>query len=79
MTQQCALTAQKANHMLGCFKSRKASSLREAILPFCFTLVRSHLEPCVQLWSPQHMKDLDLLERGRGGPSNDLRAGTPLL
>jgi len=24
--------------------------------------VRSHLESCIQLWSPQHKKDMDLLE-----------------
>jgi len=25
--------------------------------------VRPHLESCIQLWSPQHRKDMDLLER----------------
>jgi len=25
--------------------------------------VRPHLESCIQLWSPQHRKDTDLLER----------------
>ena len=25
-------------------------------------LVRPHLESCIQLWSPQHTEDMDLLE-----------------
>ena len=63
MTQQCALTAQKASHLLGCIPSSVASRLREGILPLCSALVRPHLESCVQLWSPQHKKDTELLEQ----------------
>ncbi|KFQ05429.1 hypothetical protein N329_00672, partial [Haliaeetus albicilla] len=62
MTWQCALAAQKANRILGCIKSSVASRSREGILPLCSTLVRPHLQSCVQLWGPQQRKDRDLLE-----------------
>jgi len=69
MNQQCALAAQKANRTLSCIKRSQASRLREGILPLYSTLVRPHLESCVQLWGPQHKQDMDLLERvQRGGP-----------
>jgi len=68
MNRQCALTAQKDNHMLGCIKSSVASRSREGILPLYSALVRPHLVYCVQLWSPQHRKDMDLLEWVRRSP-----------
>jgi len=62
MNHRCALAAQKANSVLGCIKSSVASRAREVILPLYSALVRPHLESCVQLWGPQHRKDMDLLE-----------------
>ena len=33
------------------------------ILPICSVLVRPHLEYCIQIWSPQYRRDMNLLER----------------
>ncbi|GAB0179135.1 cAMP-dependent protein kinase inhibitor alpha [Grus japonensis] len=63
MSWQCTLAAQKANCILGCIKRSVTSRSREVILPLCLTLMRPHQESCVQLWGPQHRKDMDLLER----------------
>ncbi|GAB0185473.1 hypothetical protein GRJ2_001012600 [Grus japonensis] len=63
MTWQCVLAAQKANHILGCIKRTVTSRSREGILPLYSTLMRPHLEYCVQLWGLQHKKDMDLLEQ----------------
>jgi len=67
-SHQCALAAQAANHIPGCIKSSVASRSREGILPLCFALVRPHLQSCIQLWSPQHRKAMDLLEWGQRRP-----------
>ncbi|GAB0180926.1 cAMP-dependent protein kinase inhibitor alpha [Grus japonensis] len=53
MSWQCALTAQKANRVLGCIKTNMTSRSRQMILPLCSALVRPHLEDCIVVVLPQ--------------------------
>ena len=55
MSQQSALATKKDNYIL-------ASRAREVTLLLCSALMRPHLEYCVQMWSPQYMRDVDLSE-----------------
>ncbi|KAK4830566.1 hypothetical protein QYF61_011744 [Mycteria americana] len=53
----------KANRILGCIKKSMVRRSKDVIVPLYPTLVRPHLDYCIQLWSPQHRKDMDLLEQ----------------
>mgnify|MGYP001851673274 CR=1 FL=1 len=62
VNQQCALTDQKANCILGCIKRSVAIRVREVILSLHSALVKTYLEYCVHMLSSQYSIDVDLLE-----------------
>ncbi|GAB0183150.1 hypothetical protein GRJ2_000780300 [Grus japonensis] len=63
MSWQCVLADKKGNSILGCIKRGVTSRSREVSLPLYSTLVRAHLEYCIQLWGPLHTKHMELLEQ----------------
>ena len=63
MSQQCELAARKANGILGPARREVASRDRELTFPHYSTLVRSHVDYCIQALGPQHRKVVELLER----------------
>ena len=61
MRQQCICHPQYRLYP-GLHQQSSGSRVTEGTVPLCSILVKSHLEYCIQVWSSQHKKDVELLE-----------------
>ena len=57
------IAAQKTNDYLGSIRIGVSKKQGKTTVPFYSALVRPQLVYCIQVWDPQHRKDVEVLER----------------
>ncbi|CAM5143004.1 unnamed protein product [Natator depressus] len=63
MSTQCTAAVKKVNRMLGIIEKGIENTMENILLPLYKSIVRPHLEYCVQMWSPHLKKDILALEK----------------
>jgi ribonuclease P/MRP protein subunit RPP40 len=63
VSSQCVKAAKKANQILGLIKRTITCKKKDILLKLYKSLVRPHLEYCIQAWRPHFSKDIEVLER----------------
>ena len=66
VSDQCGNPAAKGNQIIGLIRRNIVYKEKELIIPLYKTIVRPHLEYCIQAWRPHSKKDIDILERDKG-------------
>ena len=63
VSEQCRIAASKGNQVLGMICRNITYKAKSLIVPLYKAIIRSHLEYCIQAWSPYLRKDIDMLEK----------------
>ena len=63
VSEQCGIAAAKENQILGLVRRNIVYKENELIIPMYKTIVRPHLEYCIQAWRPYRKNDIEMLER----------------
>ena len=62
MSEQWSKVVKTENRVLGMISRIFQNKSKETIIPLYKSLVRPHLEYCVQVWRPHLVKDIKLIE-----------------
>ena len=63
VSEQWRNAASKGNQVLGMIRRNITYKDKSLIVPLYKAIVRSHLEYCIQTWSPYLRKDIDMLDK----------------
>ena len=63
VSEQCGIAAAKGNQILGLIRQNIVHKEKDLIIPLYKTIVRPHLEYCIQAWRPYRKNDIDIVER----------------
>ena len=62
VSEQCGIAAAKVNQIVRCIRRNIVYKKKQLIIPLYKTIVRPHLQYCIQAWRA-YCKDIYMLER----------------
>ena len=63
VSKQCTKAVNTANRILGLINRTLEFKSKDTVLQLYKSLVRPHLEYCIQCWNPYYRKDIELIEK----------------
>ena len=73
VSEQYGIAAAEGNQILGLIRRNIVYKEKELMIPLYKTIVRTHLEYCLQAWRPYRKKDIDMQESTKESNQNDTK------